>query len=89
MKCAQPGCGRALEKCACWRGCSKCASGYRCPRHGRDWTYKTGGGFFSSGSSGSGRKCRSAAGLLLTASLAGEFQEKFVECAAARGKCAQ
>lgn len=36
-----------------------------------------------------GENAGSAAGLLLTASLAGEFQEKFVECAAARDRCAQ
>lgn len=58
MKCGQSSCGRQLEKCSCSHGCSRCQSGYRCPRHGKDWAYKTNGGFFSSGSSGSGKKCR-------------------------------
>src|SRR5689334_4026915 len=59
MKCSQSGCGRELEKCSCSRGCSRCQSGYRCPRHGKDWAYqKSGGGFFSAPSRGSGQTCR-------------------------------
>jgi hypothetical protein len=50
-------CSATLEK-HCTRGCSQCTSGYRCPRHGRDWAYRTGGDFFSSGSPGAGSKCR-------------------------------
>jgi hypothetical protein len=56
MKCTR--CGSALTTC-CKRGCSRCTSGFTCPRHGKDWAYKTGGGgFFSSGRSGSGKTCR-------------------------------
>ena len=36
-----------------------------------------------------GENAGSAVGLLSTASLAGEFQERFVECVAARGRCAR
>lgn len=55
QKCSR--CGRTLE-CHCNRGCSRCTSGFVCPTHGKDWVYRTGGGFFSSGASGSGAKCR-------------------------------
>lgn len=57
MRCSQRGCSHELERC-CSRGCHKCTSGYRCPRHGKEWAYTTGGGLFSSGRSGSGGKCR-------------------------------
>lgn len=36
-----------------------------------------------------GKNAGSAAGLLSTASLAGEFQERFAECVAARGRYAR
>jgi hypothetical protein len=50
-------CGQQLEQC-CSRGCNRCTSGKRCPRHGKDWAVMTGGGLFSSGRSGNGAKCR-------------------------------
>jgi hypothetical protein len=51
-------CGLELERHCSSRWCTKCTSGYRCPRHGKDWAYTTGGGLFSSGRSGSGASCR-------------------------------
>ncbi|URM92438.1 hypothetical protein LUW75_23550 [Streptomyces sp. MRC013] len=50
-------CGQHLERC-CSRGCGRCTSGHRCPRHGKDWAVTTGGGLFSAGRSGSGDRCR-------------------------------
>lgn len=50
-------CGKTLER-HCRTGCSSCTSGFRCPTHGKDWAQRTGGGFFSSGRTGSGAKCR-------------------------------
>lgn len=55
QKCSK--CGSEV-KSHCSRGCSSCTSGYVCPRHGKDWAYRTGGGFFSSGVTGRGSKCR-------------------------------
>lgn len=50
-------CGDDLTK-HCDRGCSRCTSGYVCSRHGKDWAHRSGASLFSSGSSGSGAKCR-------------------------------
>lgn len=51
-------CGRTLEAHCTRRWCTSCTSGYRCPRHGKDWAYRTGGGLFTSGATGSGATCR-------------------------------
>lgn len=55
MKCAK--CNATLVG-HCRKGCGACTSGYRCPRHGKDWAYRTGAGFFTSGRTGAGSTCR-------------------------------
>lgn len=50
-------CGRTVQR-HCARGCGRCTSGFVCPRHGKDWAYRTGGGFLTAGATGTGARCR-------------------------------
>lgn len=66
-------CGQTLEKHCNGKYCSQCTSGYRCPRHGKNWAYRTGANLFTSGSTGSGASCR-------------KCHRKTVNCIACRGR---